>query len=176
MRRLAFFALAIVAAAPAQAADLATIGCVVEKLQPALKTQIEADVTRNFGEPVFKLSYNETSLSGVRMAVATCAIEHKWSNAAANAARVYTLAKLSQPIAEKFVTDKGFDTAELETNFGALPEEMRNRPLSTKEMQKVVIASVTDETKQTRENAALLNKYFLVISTLQYAAWDFSQA
>ncbi|MFJ1288571.1 hypothetical protein, partial [Acinetobacter baumannii] len=85
----------------------------------------------------------------------------KWSEAALEAARVYTLAKLGQPIAEKAVVDQGFDPNELETRFDALPEDARNRPLTTEEMQQLVIASVTDEAKQTRANAALLNKYFL---------------
>ncbi|RYY26429.1 MAG: hypothetical protein EOP62_09840 [Sphingomonadales bacterium] len=163
-------------AAPVQAADLATIDCVIDKLQPALKTQIEADVTRNFTENVLRPTYDAAVGSGLRIAAAGCATEHKWSEAAVAAARVYTLAKLSQPIAEKFVTDKGFDTAALETEFGTLAEEVRNRPLTNEEMQQVVIASVSDPEKQTRENASLLNKYFLVLSSVQYAAWDFSQA
>ncbi|MES2989769.1 MAG: hypothetical protein V4808_17900 [Pseudomonadota bacterium] len=163
-------------AAPAQAADLATIDCVIGKLKPALTTMIEADVTRNFTEEALRPTYDPAVGSGLRVAATACATEHGWSEAAVTAARVYTLAKLSQPIAEKFVTEKGFDSAELETQFSTLAEEVRNRPLTKEDMQALVIASVTDESKQTRENASLLNKYYLVLSTVQYAAWDFSQA
>ncbi|WP_163120588.1 hypothetical protein, partial [Acinetobacter pittii] len=51
MRLFGIAALAAAAfAAPAQAADLATIDCVIGKLKPALTEQIGRDVTRNMGE------------------------------------------------------------------------------------------------------------------------------
>lgn len=177
MRILRLTAMAVLAfAVPAHAADLATIDCVIGKIQPALKEQVEADVTRNFTENALRPTFDASVNSGLRVAATACAIEHTWSEAAATAARDYALAKLGLPIAEKFVGDKGFDVAELETEFGSLPEETRNRHLTKEEMQQLVIASVTDEAKQTRENAALLNKYYLMLSTVQFAAWKFSQA
>jgi len=174
--RLAALFLALAAAAPAHAADLATIDCVIEKLQPALRAQIETDITRNMGEAALRPTYDAAVGTGLGVAAAACATEHKWSDAAVGAARTYTLAKLGRPIAETFVTGKGFDPGELEAHFGELAEEARNRPLTKEEMQGLVVASVTDEAKQTRENATLLNKYFLFLSTVQYAAWDFAQA
>lgn len=173
--KLAAFA-ALALAAPAQAADLATIDCVIEKLQPALKELIDTEVTRSFAEGAARPTFDPAVSSGLGVAAKACAIEHKWSEAAATAARNYALGKLGLPIAEKFVAGKGFDPAELETQFGALDEEVRNRPLTKEEMQALVIASVTDEDKQTRENAALLNSYYLMLSAVQYAAWNFSQA
>lgn len=178
MRFLTITALAALAFVhPAHAADLATIDCVIGKLKPALQAQISKDVTRNMGEgAAVRPVYDPAVGSGISIAANECADEHKWSEAAVAAARVYTLAKLGQPIAETFVAAQGFDVGALEAQFDALPEEARNRPLSTEEMQKLVIASVTDEAKQTRANAALLNKYFLFLSTVRYAAWQFSQA
>ena len=163
-------------ALPAHAADLATIDCVIAKLQPALTTLIETDVTRNLGESGKRPTYDPAIGSGLRIAAAACAIEHKWSEAAISAARIYTLAKLGWPIAQRVVAEKGFDAAALEDQFQALPEEARNRPLTTTEAQGLVMASVTDEAKQTRENAELLNEFFLFASTIQFAAFDFSQA
>ncbi|MEP9360885.1 hypothetical protein [Sphingomonas sp. KR3-1] len=177
MRIFGFAALAAAAfAVPAQAADLATIDCVIGKLKPALTAQIAKDVTRNMGEPSPRPTYDPAIGSGISIAAKECADENKWSEAALEAARVYTLAKLGQPIAEQAVTAQGFDTAELESQFDALPEDARNRPLTTTEMQGLVIASVTDEAKQTRANAMLLNKYFLFLSTVRYSAWQFSAA
>ncbi len=178
MRTIGLSALGLLAFAipAAHAADLATIDCVIGKLKPALSDQIKADVTRNMGPEVAKPTYDPSIASGVRIAAGECAQAHKWSDAAVEAARVYALAKIGQPIAERFVRDAGFDPAELETQFDALPEDTRDRPLTNQEMQQLVIASVTDEAKQTRANAALLNKYFLFLSTVQYAAWQFSQA
>ncbi|RYE01371.1 MAG: hypothetical protein EOP61_11435 [Sphingomonadales bacterium] len=177
MRIIKLAAFAVLSlAVPAHAADLATIDCVIEKLQPTLKELIDAEVTRSFAEGATRANFDPAVHSGLRVAATNCAIEHKWSEAAATAARDYALGKLGLPIAEKFVAGKGFEVAELETQFGALPEEVRNRPLTKEEMQALVIASVTDEEKKTRENAALLNNYYLMLSTVQYAAWNFSQA
>ena len=50
MRFAAALALALVAAFPARAADLSTIDCVSQKLEMAVRTQIEGDVTRNLAE------------------------------------------------------------------------------------------------------------------------------
>lgn len=177
MRRFVIAALACVAAAPAaHAADLATIDCVIGKLKPALTQQITTDITRNMADATaLRPSYDDAVGSGISIAAKECATEHKWSEAALEAARVYTLAKIGQPIAEKAVSDQGFDIGGLEAQFDALPEDTQNRPLTTVEMQGLVIASVTDEAKQTRANATLLNKYFLFLSTVRYAAWQFSQ-
>jgi hypothetical protein len=178
MRLFGIAALVVAAlATPAQAADLATIDCVIGKLKPALTQQITTDITRNMDDSTaVRPTYDQAVGSGISIAAKECATENKWSDAALEAARVYTLAKLGQPIAEKAVTAQGFDTGALEAQFDALPEDTQNRPLTTVEMQGLVIASVTDEAKQTRANAALLNKYFLFLSTVRYAAWQFSQA
>lgn len=175
---MAFASLSLLApslSAPAQAADRSKVECVVEKLKPALRAQIEADVARNFTEATLRPTYDDAVGSGLRIAAAECATENRWSEAAVSAARIYALAKLSLPIGEKFVVERGFNLGELRQNFSALSEAKRNRPLSKEDMQQIVIASVTDPTKQTRENALLLNKFFLILSTLQFAAWDFSQ-
>lgn len=178
MRLFIVSALAAAAlAAPAHAADLATIDCVIGKLKPALTDQITADITRNMGDATaLRPTYDPAVGSGISIAARECADANKWSDAALEAARIYTLAKLGQPIAEKAVTDQGFDTGALEAQFDALPPDTQNRPLTKEEMQGLVIASVTDEAKQTRANASLLNKYFLFLSTVRYAVWQFSQA
>lgn len=178
MTRYAFPAMMVFFASvpSASAADLSTIDCVVGKLQPALKEQIEADVRRNFEEAALRPTYDASVGSGLRNAANSCAAEHKWTDAATAAARIYTLAKVGLPIAEQYVSDAGFDVGTLEGNFYELPVETRHRTLLKEEMQGIVIASVPDEKRQTRENASLLNKYFLFLSTVQYAAWDFSHA
>ncbi|NYT39738.1 hypothetical protein HZY97_03130 [Sphingomonas sp. R-74633] len=178
MRSLVLATLGVlVTAMPAHAADLATIDCVIGKLKPALTAQITTDITRNMEDATaVRPTYDAAVGSGISIAAKECATENKWSDAALEAARVYTLAKLGQPIAEKAVVAQGFDTGALEAQFDGLPEDTQNRPLTTVEMQGLVIASVTDEAKQTRANAALLNKYFLFLSTVRYSAWQFSQA
>lgn len=163
-------------AVPAGAADLSTIDCVSAKLKPALKAQIEADVTRNLNESGKKPSYDPSVGSGLRIAAQECAHEHSWSAAAVTAARVYTLAKLGWPIAQRVVAEKGFDAAAMEDAFQALPGDVRDRPLTAEATQGLVIGAVSEEAQKTRENAELLNEFFLFISTIQYAAFDFGQA
>lgn len=162
-------------AAPAAAADLATMDCVVGKLKPALQAQIEADVTRNLAAAA-KPSYDPSVATGLSNAAEECAVENKWSPAAVQAARIYTLAKIGWPIAQRVVGEKGFDAAMLEAQFQTLPEETRNRPLTTEEMQQLVISSVTEEAQQTRENAMLLNQFFSMLNTMQYASVQFAGA
>ncbi|WP_163434674.1 hypothetical protein, partial [Escherichia coli] len=73
-------------AAPAQAADLATIDCVIGKLKPALTEQIGRDVTRNMGEGAgVRPTYDPAVGSGISIAAKECADQHKWSEAALEA-------------------------------------------------------------------------------------------
>ncbi|RYD51640.1 MAG: hypothetical protein EOP60_10525, partial [Sphingomonadales bacterium] len=88
--RLAALLLALATAMPAHAADLATIDCVIDKLQPALREQVETDITRNMGEAALRPTYDAAVGTGLGIAAAACAAEHKWSEAAVSAARTYT--------------------------------------------------------------------------------------
>ncbi|UZK67248.1 hypothetical protein [Sphingomonas sp. M1-B02] len=175
MRILAIAGLFLVAA-PAQAADLATIDCVAGKVDAAIVARLHADVARNLAETGKRPNYDPAVGAGIARAAAACATEYEWSEAAVKAARVYTLAKLGMSVAERVMGERGFEPAALEEQFQALPEESRNRPLTAEENQGLVRAAVTDEAKQTREYAEMVNEYFAFLSTIQYASFDFSQA
>jgi hypothetical protein len=166
----------IAGAAPVRAADLATIDCVTEKLDAAVRAQIEADATRNLAEAGKRPSYDPSVGTGLNAAAAACATANGWTPAAAKAASIYALAKIGLPVAQRVVGEKGFDAAALEDQFQALPEETRNRALTAAENQALIRAAVTDEARQTRENAELLAEFFAFLSTIQYASYDFSQA
>jgi hypothetical protein len=163
-------------AVPAHAADLATIDCVAGKIGKEAAARLHADVSRNMTESGKRPSYDPAVGGSIASAAAACGLEHNWSEAAIKAARVYTLAKLGLSVAQRVIGDRGFDAAELEDRFQALAEETRNRPLTAAESQDLIKGSVTDEAKQTRENAELLAEYFAFLSTIQYASFDFSQA
>lgn len=162
-------------ALPARAAELSTLDCVSESLDAAVRTQIEADVARNMAASGQKPSYDAAVGTGLSAAVAKCGAQHQWSAAAARAAGIYALARIGMPIAQRVVGEGGFDPAALEDRFQALPEEVRNRPLSAAAVQDLVRESVTDEARQTRANAELLAEFFAFLGTLQYAAHDFSE-
>jgi hypothetical protein len=176
MRSIACAALLLLAPLPARAADLATIDCVAGKIAAGLTARLHADVSRNMAESGKRPSYDPAVSGGIAGAAAACATEHAWSEAAVKAARVYTLAKLGMPVAQRVIGERGFDAAALEDRFQALGEEARNRPLTAEESQALVRESVTDEAQQTRENAELLAEYFAFLSTIQYASFAFSQA
>lgn len=175
MRILATAAL-LALAAPAYAADLATIDCVAGKLSPVVTAKLHADVSRNMAESGKRPSYDPAVGGSIASAAAACGLEHNWSEAAIKAARIYTLARLGMPVAQRVIGERGFDAAALEDQFQTLPEEARNRPLTPTENQELVKGSVTEEAKQTRENAELLAEYFAFLSTIQYASFAFSQA
>ncbi|NIJ20186.1 hypothetical protein FHS95_001878 [Sphingomonas naasensis] len=175
MRTLATAAL-LVCAAPAHAADLATIDCVAGKMAKGAVAQLHADVSRNMTESGKRPSYDPAVGGSIASAAVACGLEHNWSEAAIKAARVYTLAKVGMPVAQRVIGERGFDAAELEDRFLALPEEARNRALTAAETGELIKASVSDEAKQTRANAELLAEYFAFLSTIQYASFDFSQA
>ena len=120
-------------------------------------------------------SYDPSVGKGLSAAASACASEHQWSAAAAKAAGTYALARIGLPVAQRVLGERGFDAAAFEDAFQALPEEVRKRPLPTAEVQKLVVALVTDEAQQTRENAELAGEYLLFLSTVQYAAHDFSE-
>lgn len=160
----------------AEAADLATLDCVAGGASSALRERIDREVARNLAESGKRPSYDPAIGEELRRIGGTCATEHGWSEDATRSAVVYALARIGLATAQRVVDEKGFDAATLEDQFQQLPEETRQRPLSTADMQAVVIASVPDEAQQTRENAELLNEFFLFLSTMQYAAYDFSQA
>ena len=175
MRIIATAAL-LALAIPAHAADLATLDCVAGKVSAAVVAKLHADVSRNMAESGKRPSYDPGVGGSIASAAAACGLEHNWSEAAVKAARVYTLARLGLPVAQRVIGERGFEAAELEERFQALPEETRNRPLTAAESQALIRGSVTDEAKQTRENAELLAEYFAFLSTIQYASFDFSQA
>lgn len=163
-------------ATPAYAADLATIDCAAGKVGKETVAKLHADVARNMAESGKRPSYDPAVGGGIASAAAACGLEHDWSAAAVKAARIYTLAKLGLTVSLRVIGERGFDAAALEDRFQSLPEEARNRPLSAAESQELIRGSITEEAKQTRENAELLAEYFAFLSTIQYASFDFSQA
>ncbi|TGX56208.1 hypothetical protein E5A73_03705 [Sphingomonas gei] len=174
--RIILTAALLALATPAHAADLATIDCVAGKVAPAATAKLHADVARNMAESGKRPSYDPAVGGSIASAAAACGLEHNWSEAAIKAARAYTLAKLGLSVAQRVIGERGFEAATLEDRFQSLPEEARNRVLTAVEYQDLVKGSVTEEAKQTRENAELLAEYFAFLSTIQYASFDFSQA
>lgn len=166
----------LLAAAPAHAADLATIGCIEKKIELPVRAQIAIDVERNLTDAGKRGAYDERVTNALSLAGKLCAAENNWSEAALKPAMLYALASLAWPTAQRLATERGFDTAAMEAVWAGLPEETRNAPLLQPVYETLVKTYVTDEEKQTRENAALVAQCFGFLSIIQYSSYQFSQA
>jgi len=165
-----------IAAPPAHAADLATIGCIAGKVELPVRAQIAIDVERNLTELGKRHTYDPRVTNAISLAAKLCAAENGWSEAALKPAMLYALATLGWPTAQKIATEHGFDTGAMEDVWAALPEETRNAPLPQPVYETLVKTYVTDESKQTRENAELVAECFGFLSIIQYSSYEFSQA
>lgn len=163
-------------AAPAHAADLSTLGCVDGKFTDAVRDQIRNDVTRNLGLIGLRGSYSQAVFDAAAKAGADCASENKWTPAATRLAVLYTLAKISLPVMQQAVTNRGMDPAALEALFQGLPEDVRAKPLTNDSYRQLADAAIPEGDGRTREAGALLHTFFEFESILEYASADFSAA
>jgi hypothetical protein len=173
---LAVFALPAVLAAPAHAADLATIGCIEKKIELPVRAQIAIDVERNLNSPGKPATYDPRVTNALSLAGKLCAEENGWSEAALKPALLYALASLGWPTAQKIATERGFDMGALEDSWAQVPEEKRNHPLVATDYQELIRGFITDEALQTRENAELIKQCYGFLSVIQYSSYAFSQA
>jgi hypothetical protein len=163
-------------AAPARAADLATLDCIDAKLVPATRDQLAADVRHNLQQTGERKGYTPLVTAAVKEAAAACATENGWSPAAARLASLYTLAKNSLPAVQRVASERGLDPAELEALFLALPAEQRNKPLTPELYRQLADAAIPEGDLRTQANGELLHTFFEFESILQYASLDFASA
>lgn len=163
-------------AAPAHAADLATIGCVEEKLPLPARAQIVLDVERNLAESGKRQTYDPKVVNALRIAAADCVKEHGWSQAAAQPAVLYARARIGWPVAQRIASERGLDPALLETLFLGLPEEQRNAPLTVDIYRELADAAVPEGEARTAETGELVSEFFGFLSIMQYSSYEFSQA
>ncbi len=162
--------------APAHAADLATIGCVEDKLDAATRTQLVTDVEQNLKIIGLRSSYSPGVLQAVKDAAAACVTENKWTPAAARPAILFTLAKLSLPVVQRVARDRGLDPAAIEAVWLALPEEQRNKPLTNDAYHQLADAAIPEGPNRTQANGEMLRTFFDFESIMQYASVDFAAA
>jgi hypothetical protein len=165
-----------VLAAPASAADLATIGCVGDKIDDGVRARVVQDVERNLGLIGQRSSYSPEVVQAMKDAGTACATEHGWSAPAVRLAILYALARLSLPVVQRVAGERGHDPAGLEALFQALPEERRNKPLTNEDYRALADAAIPEGEGRTREAGALLRTFFEFQSILQYASTDFAAA
>lgn len=179
MPRLAFLALATALvmpwAVPVHAADLATLGCVDEKLDGATRDRIGSEIARNLEGGTVGGGLSAEVTQGMRTAATLCAEAHGWSAAAARQAMLYTLAKLSLPTVERVAGERGLDSGALEALWFALPEEQRDKPLTPEAYRNLADAAIPEGEGRTQANGALLRTFFQFQSLMQSASVEFAK-
>ncbi|MCW3836668.1 hypothetical protein ACFQ1E_12680 [Sphingomonas canadensis] len=177
MRKLLILLAFASAPAPAMAADLATLGCVAEKLPLLAKAQLEIDVERNMRESGKRPTYDAKLMAAIKAATEACAAQHKWAPEALQPAALYTRAKLSMNVAERVAGEHGFDAATLETIWVALPEERRDKPLDVAAYRQLADAAVPEgDDRRTAVNGEFLSEFFQLLSVQQYSSVEFAHA
>lgn len=172
----AAIAVALSCGAPAQAADLSTIGCVAEKLDDAAREKVAGEVAHNLEQATARSSFSPDVTKAVRDAAVECAGEHGWSAAAGRPAMLYTLAKLSLPTVQRIAGERGLDTGALESLWFALPEEQRDKPLTLETYRELADAAIPEGEGRTQANGALLRTFFEFQSLMQSASVEFAKA
>lgn len=120
-------ALLIAVAQPAYAADPATLGCVMQTLDPAARVIVEDDARFRFGGGGKDATSEQ--MEGVRQAARDCAKRHGWSTEAWEAASIHTAAQVSIQVATPILSKAGIKVDRLIALFDALPAKIREESL-----------------------------------------------
>ncbi|RYY26428.1 MAG: hypothetical protein EOP62_09835 [Sphingomonadales bacterium] len=120
-------------AAPALAADVATINCVSNKISPELRGQVAADYDVRLREPgrAMDIVLDDKLIAFGR----ECKALHGWSETAMNAAVAWTRSTIALPTTEAFSRAKGIDVDTIKQVWLATPEGTRSRQLVDADLQ-----------------------------------------
>lgn len=133
--------LAILAAAPAAAADRATIGCIDAGLAAPARAAMVADLERNIAHTDQPQTYSDAATSGLRVSTIACKARYKWTGAEAMAATLYTFYSVGWPIAQREAAARGLVVANLEKDFAGLTEAERTGGVTQEMLLKVATAA-----------------------------------
>jgi hypothetical protein len=157
--------------ATALAADPANIGCVEAGIDARTRAELLIDVERNL-QDTKNQSYRPVVVDGVRAAARVCQGKHGWSDAAASAAILYAVPRVSWPLAVRMAKAKGVDAALLEKRLMALPDAERATATTREVLQKLASGSIAaGEIDGT--NAALAGGVYGLLALREKALADF---
>jgi hypothetical protein len=166
--RFAALAVALVASAPAQAADEKTLICVEENLTSLERAEFVAEAETSIREaealipPDTPVVRNERIYAAFERVLPICATRHGWSSAESYAAGVHVAGKLQLGTLAARLRKEGIDPAVLDRAYYAVPEADRNA-LSPERMKRwavsVVGPSIASGMIRTRPQARLSGVY-----------------
>ncbi len=164
----------LLAAAPALAADGATIGCVETSIDAATLNALKVNSEQNAHNSGGTLSYRPEVVSGVQAAARACQQKLGWSDPATEAATFYTVAHVAWPILEQVAHERGLDSDALAAHYNALPAEQRHAALTDDLLRALANAALAaGEIKD--ENASTAGAVFGMLSLLSSNHYLFLQ-
>ncbi|MDF7774015.1 hypothetical protein P1X14_02045 [Sphingomonas sp. AOB5] len=175
--RWILLAAALAAAAPAQAADIATIGCITQSLTPAGRTTIDQAFEKSISDPS-NGSPDPAAYQLIDEAVTSCAAKHGWSQKAKSSAFLHAMATLMWPVAARVGRTKGLDAAALESLFMAMPETDRLKAISAEgQPDTAIFTRLAESASKNRladdSNAVLAGMILGIVALRERGAADF---
>jgi hypothetical protein len=165
--------LALAAATPAYAADPATLDCVQKTVTPEARKGLEADIERNLSHPDQEQTYAPAVVAGLRAAAATCQTQFKWSDAAAQAAILYSVPTLGITTAQRMAASNKLDYAALERRFMALPAGERRDAINESVLSKLAAGAI-EAGEIVEANANVAGGIFGLLAVREKARNDFA--
>jgi hypothetical protein len=161
------------AAAPAYAADIATITCVEKTLDAATRTQLQQDLEKNLANPQGQQSYAPTTVQGIQKAAKACQAQHGWSDAATMAAILYAVPTVGWPVADRMARAARLDPKKVESRFMALPADERAKAMENPDTFRKVAEGALAAGEVNESNANLAGGLLGLLAVREKGLADF---
>ena len=143
MYRIAFaLAAATLSLTTAHAADIKTIGCVVETTDAETLRLLDADIERNLNNAGGQQSYAPAVVQKLQAAAAACKARYGWSAEATQAALIYSIPVRGAPIGRRLAAANKLDYSKIERRLMALPNAERVNAMDPAILNKIAEAAV----------------------------------
>ncbi len=162
---------ALVTSPPARAADVATLNCVIGKIEPQLRAAMEADFEQAMTQAGVALSpANDAQLVS---RAADCARQFSWSEAARNAAIAWSRATIARPVAERYLRARGFDVDRILAIWTAIPAATRLHRLDNEALTSLGKALYDAGVFKKEGDPTIVGKFIVYLSTSEFCRQDF---
>jgi hypothetical protein len=179
MLKFAALALALAApvmiAAPAHAADVKTLRCVEDGMNPAARASLLKDLEKNLDNAGGEQGYSPETITAIQGAAKACQAKHGWSDAATTASILYTVPKLGWPTAVRMGRAKGLNPDALAKRVRALTQDEKAQGTSEAVLGKLASGSA-QAGEINGDNAALAGALYGLLTLQEKAYIDFQKS
>ncbi len=173
MTRILFaFAFGLLAlTAPARAADVATLSCVIDKLSPDLRAKLVANYDAHIRDAKVEM---DQALDGQMVAFAdACRAKNGWTENERQSALIWTRSTIALPIGEKYARERGIDVDTIWKIWRAQPVETRSRRLQREDLDKLAAAFQSAGLFNRQGDASVIGVLLAYMSTNEYGRAGF---